>query len=177
MNESINFEWMNFLKMSQSLTFDIPDLLSSMTWSWFLSWTWFLVYVSFTRNLTILPWIRSSDPRLHIFLAHVLSHFGRVRLCDLMVCSPPGSSVHGILQARILEWVAMPSSRRSSWLRDQTCLLHCRQIFYHWVTGEAHYFPWCSWIRQSGCSSSFVGSTWPLLSDVKAWPLVNRCTI
>ena len=31
--------------------------------------------------------------------------------CDLMDCSPPGSSVHGILQARILEWVAMPSSR------------------------------------------------------------------
>ena len=41
--------------------------------------------------------------------------------------SPPGSSVHGILQARILEWVAMPSSRGSSQLRDQTlisCFLH-----------------------------------------------------
>ena len=35
-------------------------------------------------------------------------------LCDLMDCSPSGSSVHGILQARILEWVAMPSSRGSS---------------------------------------------------------------
>ena len=34
----------------------------------------------------------------------------RVRLCDAMDCSPPGSSVHGIPQARILEWVAMPSS-------------------------------------------------------------------
>ena len=34
--------------------------------------------------------------------------------CDPMDCSPPGFSVHGILQARILEWVAMPSSRRSS---------------------------------------------------------------
>ena len=32
-------------------------------------------------------------------------------LCDLMDCSPPGSSVHGILQARILEWVAIPFSR------------------------------------------------------------------
>ena len=41
-------------------------------------------------------------------------------LCDLMDCSPPGSSVHGILQARILEWVAMPFSRGSSWPRDQT---------------------------------------------------------
>ena len=35
-------------------------------------------------------------------------------LCDPMDCSPPGSSVDGILQARILEWVAMPSSRGSS---------------------------------------------------------------
>ena len=35
----------------------------------------------------------------------VLSRFSHVRLCDPMDCSPPGSSVHGILQARILEWV------------------------------------------------------------------------
>ena len=42
-------------------------------------------------------------------------------LCDPMDCSPPGSSVHGILQARILEWVAISSSRGSSQPRDQTC--------------------------------------------------------
>ena len=41
-------------------------------------------------------------------------------LWDSMDCSPPGSSVHGILQARILEWVAMPSSRGSSQTRDRT---------------------------------------------------------
>ena len=41
-------------------------------------------------------------------------------LCDPMDCSPPGSSVHGILQARILEWVAMPSSRGSSHPMDRT---------------------------------------------------------
>ena len=40
-------------------------------------------------------------------------------LCDPMDCSPPGSSVHGILQARILEWVAIPFSRESSQLRDR----------------------------------------------------------
>ena len=39
---------------------------------------------------------------------------------DPMVCSPPGFSVHGILQARRLEWVAMPFSRGSSQPRDQT---------------------------------------------------------
>ena len=44
----------------------------------------------------------------------VLSRFSCVRLCGPMGCNPPGSSVHGILQARILVWVAMPSSRGSS---------------------------------------------------------------
>ena len=41
-------------------------------------------------------------------------------LWDPMDCSPPGSSVHGILLATILEWVAIPFSRGSSWLKDQT---------------------------------------------------------
>ena len=41
-------------------------------------------------------------------------------LCDAVDCSPPVSSTHGILQARILEWVAMPSSRGSPRPRDQT---------------------------------------------------------
>ena len=41
-------------------------------------------------------------------------------LCNSMDCSPPGSSVHGILQARILEWAAMPFSRISSPPRDRT---------------------------------------------------------
>ena len=56
-------------------------------------------------------------------------------LCDPMDCSSPGSSVYGILQARILEWVAMPSSRASSWSRDQTQVsyISCtgRQVLYH----------------------------------------------
>ena len=41
-------------------------------------------------------------------------------LCNPMDYSPPGSSVHGIFQARILEWGAMPSSRGSSWPRNRT---------------------------------------------------------
>ena len=42
--------------------------------------------------------------------------------CAHMDCTPPGSSVHGIFQARILEWVAIALSRRSSQPRDQTCV-------------------------------------------------------
>ena len=41
-------------------------------------------------------------------------------LCDPMDCSPPGSSVHGISQARTLQWVAIPFSVGSSPPRDQT---------------------------------------------------------
>ena len=50
--------------------------------------------------------------------ACLLSHFSCVQLCDPTDHSPPSSSVHGILPARILEWVATPSSRGSSWSRD-----------------------------------------------------------
>ena len=56
-------------------------------------------------------------------------------LCDPVDHSPPGSSAPGILQARILEWAAMASSRGSSWPRDQTCISSVsrigRQILYH----------------------------------------------
>ena len=57
----------------------------------------------------------------------MLRHFSHVWLFAIpMDCSPPVASVHRILQARILEWIAFDSSRGSSWQRDQTrvsCLL------------------------------------------------------
>ena len=43
-------------------------------------------------------------------------------VCDTIDCSPPGSSIHGISQTRRLEWVAISSSRGSSWARDWTCV-------------------------------------------------------
>ena len=58
-------------------------------------------------------------------------------LCNPMDCSPPGSSVRGILQARILEWAAMPSSRGPSHTGMEQGLLHCRQILYCLSTREA----------------------------------------
>ena len=48
----------------------------------------------------------------------------RPTLCNPMDCGPPGSSVHGILQSEILEWVAISYFRGSSQPRDQTRLLH-----------------------------------------------------
>ena len=59
-------------------------------------------------------------------------------LYDLMDCSPPGSSVHGILQARILECGAISFSRASSWPRDWTYVFCTgRQILYYRTTWEA----------------------------------------
>ena len=52
---------------------------------------------------------------MSVFVTHLCPS-----LCDHMDCSSPGSSVHGILQARILEWGAIPFSRGPSWPRDQT---------------------------------------------------------
>ena len=61
-------------------------------------------------------------------------------LCDPMDCSPPGPSVHRILQARILEWVVILFSRRSSLPRNRTWVLtHCRQILTLWATSEAQF--------------------------------------
>ena len=63
-------------------------------------------------------------------------------LCDPVDCSMPGSSVHRTLQARILEWVAKPSSRGSSPTRDGTCVFYIsctgRWVLYHWATWEPH---------------------------------------
>ena len=59
-------------------------------------------------------------------------------LCDPVDCSPPGSSVHGILQERILEWVVIPFSRGSSWLKDQTWVsCTASRFFTIWTTRKA----------------------------------------
>ena len=58
-------------------------------------------------------------------------------LCDPIDCSLPGSSVHGIFQARILEWVAISFSRRSSWLRHWTWVSSIvGRLFTIWATRE-----------------------------------------
>ena len=99
-------------------------------------------------------------------------------LCDPTDYSPKGSSVHGVPQARILEWVAMPSSRGASWPRDWTrvsCL--GRWILYHWATGEAltwsqtflsekesfgPHFLWCirCWWESSTRQRAAVNGVW-----------------
>ena len=78
--------------------------------------------------------------------------------CDPMDCSSPGSSVHEVFQARILEWVAISTSRRSSPPRDGTCVycVSCvgRWVLYHWATWEAPSKVW------KETKVSFSGETW-----------------
>ena len=69
-------------------------------------------------------------------------------LFDPVDCSPPGSSVHGILQARTLEWVTMPSSRGSSEPRDQAHISSVSSLAGGFFTTSAaweackHYIPY-----------------------------------
>ena len=81
-----------------------------------------------------------------VFLC-VLVSWSWLTLCDLMDYIPPGSTVHGILQSRILEWVAIPFSRGSSLLRHQTWVSHIAVgLFMIWATGEAHSLWLCTYI-------------------------------
>ena len=94
------------------------------------------------KILHIIHLLRKFSPKLSYLRMPALS-LSRVWLCDPRDCSTPGSSVHGIFQARILEWVAISSFRGSSWITDQTrvscisCIGRC--VFYHWSTCEALY--------------------------------------
>ena len=119
---------------------------SDEVYSFFFSWgamiSWIsaikggsskLIWLCDNHRTTVSPVIQIR-PDLHACVCW-LSRFCSVQLCDPMVCSPPGSSVHGILQARILEWVAMPSSRGSSLSRDRTDISYiscsARRTPYH----------------------------------------------
>ena len=66
----------------------------------------------------------------HVF--KVLVTQSCLTLCNSTNCSLPGSSVHGILQARVVDWVAIPFSRGSSLPRDQTQVSH--RFFATWAT-------------------------------------------
>ena len=85
--------------------------------------------------------IKRIRERLVVFCCLVAQSCLTLR--DPIDCSPPGSSVHGILWARILEWVAISFSGGSSQPRDQTQASYTgRQILYHWATRKP---------RRKGC--------------------------
>ena len=100
--------------------------------------------------------------------------------------SPPSSSVHEISQSRMLEWVAISFSKRSSQLRDRipiSCI--GRQILYHWATREAPElevrvdYGRCVWAEKKeggeveGCYE-WLGSVGPLQSSWPRWASVTE---
>ena len=113
-------------------------------------------------------------------------------LCGLTDCILPVSSVHGISQTRILEWVAISFSRGSSQLRDQTCV-SCigRWILYHWATWEAHrHRQIIGKLRKVHCGFDYIlGVTLHLLCTLVThsktslpakqgpWQLASRCWV
>ena len=85
------------------------------------------------------PWCMCGERELCSLLfllkVNVLVTQSGLTLCNRMDCSPRGSSTHGIFQARILEWVAIPFSRGSSWPRDRTQFSHIAgRLFTIWAT-------------------------------------------
>ena len=88
--------------------------------------------IGFFTILTLSEWF------CYLFCMCVLVVQSYLTLCDPMNCSPPSSSVHGTLQARILEWVAISFSRGSSWPRDWTQVSCTAGRFSTiWTTREA----------------------------------------
>ena len=81
-------------------------------------------------------WVAKSQTQLSDWTELLFPVFSITQFCrtlsETIYCSPPGSSVHGILEARILKWDAMPSSRGSSRPRDWTHVFWIgRQILSH----------------------------------------------
>ena len=103
-------------------------------------------------------------------------------LCDPMDCSLPGSSVHGIFQARVLEWVSISFSRRSSWPRDRTQVSRIvGRRFTVWATREVQGLyglvngDFQEGLCQRGCSQTAAAnppSLWWDPADPHCWPTV-----
>ena len=141
-------------------------------------WTW----VSFTSCIG--RWVLTTSATWEVLWAMcVCAKLLQLclSLCDLMDCSPPDSSVRGILQARILEWVATPSSKGSSQFREWTCVSYVpcigRQVF---TTSAAWKAPWTRLLLFSRLVMS--NSLWPYglqasLSFTFSWSLLKLMSI
>ena len=114
---------------------------------------------------------RKNNPKIHRKKVKVSVAQLCLCPCDPVDCSLPGSSVHGISQARILEWVAIPFSRESSWPRDWTqvfCI--AGRLFTIWATRRAlkiHMEPpknpfTKSFLRKNSKTGSIVSSDFKL---------------
>ena len=129
-------------------------------------------------------WVKSHTRHLHLMTESEVTQ-SCPPLCDPMVCSLPGSHVHGIFQARVLDWIAISFPRGSSRPRDRSwvscianrcfyCLSHQRSHTW-WLNAALHalfYYPgpsttlWAAWIACILSKLQFIqgfGSSWEVI--------------
>ena len=133
-----------------------------MRWCWFKlgkqnrmrsNWKWFHVVGRTYLGLLLKP------------VVHAECAQSCPILCSPMDCNPPGSSVHGLFQARILYWVAVSFSEGSSRPRDWTLVSYTgRQVLYHWATWEAARGLW------------IASRPWPIRAPERLTGTQNRCS-
>ena len=126
------------LNMVEIMSFSFIHLNSPGCWeAWLcqgpsLNWCiWNLESIAFVLKVVSSPFSNSEWKAKVLVPQYCLT-------LQVLDCSPSGSSVHGILQARILEWIAIPFSKGSSWPMDQTwvsCI--AGRFFIIWAAREA----------------------------------------
>ena len=139
--EYLEFSFSIFTCMLPPGNYSFLYLQPSLTLLLFLSFYWSIVALrccvsfcctamgissmyAYIPSLSLKNWVEFPVPYSRFSLLTCSVVQSCPTLCDPLDCSPPGSSVHGIVQARILERVAISSSRGSSQFRDRTCLLN-----------------------------------------------------
>ena len=110
---------------------------------------------------------------LHCAVLCLVAH-ACLTLCDPMDSYPSGSSVHGIFQARILEWVAMPSSMGSSQPRDGT-QVYCiaGRFFTIWATKKPHCSARLSDWTELNWTEAFSSHSWWAYLPCGMWDLIS----
>ena len=126
--------WPNYWSFSFSIS---PSSEYSGLISFMMDWIDFLVVQGTLKSL-----LQHHNLKTSIIVLLLIRKERKVQscltLCNHMDCSLPGSSVHGIFQARVLEWVAISFCRGSSWPRDRTQVSHIAgRRFIVWATREA----------------------------------------
>ena len=119
-----------------SVELNVNEIEQCVVFCIWLLWS----HITFWSFINIVIYNRSSFYFTSSITSVCLVTQSCLTVCDPMDCSPPGSSVQGVLQARILEWVVMPSSKGSSQPGNQTQIFHIAGGFFTvWATREALY--------------------------------------
>ena len=120
---------MNFLNLWGLEILCLTSVVSKYSWGWTYTWERVIdIRNKEEYNTLILKYKCVYLTQLCMCVCAQLCP----TLCDSMDCGLPGSSVHGLFQARILEWVAVSSSRGSSQPRAQT-LISCVSFIDRWI--------------------------------------------